>query len=51
MAITIKTIPVLKAKDAKAFDAKVAANKTKKETVNFTKEAAIANKILEKAKI
>jgi hypothetical protein len=51
MATTIKAIPVLKAKEAKAFNAKVSANATKKATVNFSKQSATASKILAKAKI
>jgi hypothetical protein len=51
MATTIKSIPVLKANEAKAFDAKVTANATKKATVNFSKQAATASKIFAKAKI
>lgn len=51
MATTIKSIPVLKAKEAKAFDAKVTANAAKKATVNFSKQSATASKILAKAKI
>ena len=42
MATTIKSIPVLKAKEAKVFDAKIIAN---------TSQTSTANKILAKAKI
>ena len=51
MATIIKSIPVLKAREAKAFDAKVIANAAKKATVNFSKQSATASKILTKAKI
>jgi hypothetical protein len=51
MATTIKSIPVLEAKEAKVFDAKVTANAAKKATVNFSKQSATASKILAKAKI
>lgn len=51
MATSIKSIPVLKANEAKNFDAKVTANATKKATINFTKQSVTASKILAKAKI
>jgi hypothetical protein len=51
MATTIKSIPVLKAKEAKAFNTKVKANATKKATVNFSKQSATTSKILAKANI
>ena len=51
MATSIKSIPVLKANEAKTFDAKVTANVTKKATINFTKQSVTASKILAKAKI
>ena len=46
MATTIKSIPVLKAKEAKVFDAKVIANTSKKATINFATQTSTANKIL-----
>jgi hypothetical protein len=51
MATTIKSIPILKSKDAQVFDAKVAENNSKKSTVNFTEQSEIAQQILKKAKL
>lgn len=51
MAIAIKSIPVLKAKEAKTFTQKVADNSAAKRTVNFSRQASVASKILSKAKI
>ncbi len=52
MAISIKSIPVLKSKVAEAFIEN--ANKTyhtKKGTIDFSKQTRDANKILKKAKM
>ncbi|MEO8151325.1 MAG: hypothetical protein ABI723_27080 [Bacteroidia bacterium] len=51
MAITIKSIPVLKDKAAATFTKKIAANNAKKSTVNFSKQTSVSAKILAKAKI
>ncbi len=51
MAITIKSIPVLKAKEAKVFEKKIETNIRKKSTVNFTKQTSMATAILEKASL
>ncbi|HTN38822.1 MAG TPA: hypothetical protein VL053_17195 [Arachidicoccus sp.] len=52
MAIAIKSIPVLKGKVAEEFDRKALKNFTKKKhTIDFTKQADIAAKILAKAKL
>ena len=51
MAIAIKSIPVLKAKAAKAFTSTVTANTAKKSSVDFSKQANVASKILAKAKL
>jgi len=50
MAIAIKSVPVLEGNIAKSFIKKADANLSKKSTVDFSKEVAIANKILSKAK-
>lgn len=51
MAIAIKSIPVLKEKAAVTFNNKVVSNSAKRATVDFSKQAAIARKILAKATI
>lgn len=51
MAIAIKSIPVLKEKAAVTFNNKVVVNSAKRATVDFSKQAAIASKILAKATI
>lgn len=51
MAITIKSIPVLKDKAAATFTKKAESNAMKKSTVNFSKQISISAKILSKAKI
>lgn len=51
MAIAIKQIPVLKGKVAKGFAKKATNNLEKKETVDFSKQAANAKKILKKAQL
>jgi len=51
MAITIKSIPVLKDKAAATFTKNVEINSLKKSTVNFSKQISITAKILSKAKI
>ncbi len=51
MAIAIKSIPVLRDSSAKAF-VKKADNASKKSfAVNFSKQVASSNKILQKAKM
>ena len=50
MAIAIKSVPVLEGNIAKSFIIKADANLGKKFTIDFSKEVAIANKILSKAK-
>jgi hypothetical protein len=51
MATRIKQIPVLTGKEAEAFEKKASANLANKGTVNFTKEAEIAQDILSKSKL
>lgn len=51
MAIAIKTIPTLKEKEAKAFNAKADATLTHKASVDFSKEVKSARSILSKAKL
>lgn len=51
MAIAIKSIPVLKDKEAVNFTTKVNENYAKKSSVDFSKQSSIASKILAKAKI
>jgi len=51
MAIAIKSIPVLNAKAAEGFTVKVEQNKAAKHTVNFSKQATVASKILVKSKV
>lgn len=51
MAIAIKSIPVLKNEAAQAFIAKVSGNSAKKSSVDFSKQANVASKILAKAKL
>ncbi|WP_286862933.1 MULTISPECIES: hypothetical protein [Sphingobacterium] len=51
MAITIKSIPVLKKEAAIKFDSNAQAAIEKKSTVKFTEQLSIATKILAKAKI
>jgi hypothetical protein len=51
MAITIKSVPVLKKSAAVRFDSNAKASMAKKSTVKFAKQVAISAKILAKAKI
>jgi len=51
MATRIKQIPVLTGKEAEAFEKKASANLANKGTVDFSKEAKIAQDILSKSKI
>lgn len=51
MASKIKSIPVLKDKVAQDFVAIITANTTKKESIDFSKQALIATEILKKAKL
>lgn len=51
MAIEIKSIPVLKDKEAASLSQKVIENSTKKSSINFSKQTSISAKILAKAKI
>lgn len=51
MAINIKSIPVLKEKAARDFSRKIASTTLQKSSVNFSKEIAVSDKILQKAKI
>jgi hypothetical protein len=51
MAIAIKSIPVLKNEAAKAFLDKVSGSTAKKSSVDFSKQADVASKILAKAKL
>ncbi|WP_162923608.1 hypothetical protein [Arachidicoccus soli] len=51
MAITIKSVPVLKDRVAATFTKKIAENAAKKSSVKFTEQINISNKILAKAKI
>ena len=51
MAIAIKSIPVLKAKAAAGFTSRVKKNSAVKHTVKFSKQTAVAAKILAKSKI
>ncbi|MDE3741168.1 hypothetical protein [Maribacter polysaccharolyticus] len=51
MAITIKSIPVLKDKAAAHFNSKIAENNAKKSSIDFSKQTSVASKILAKAKL
>lgn len=51
MALTIKSIPVLKAQVASTFVSNATAQSSKKATVDFSKQSAQASKILAKAKL
>ena len=51
MTTSIKSIPLLKGKEARLFDAQATANTFKKASIKFSKETAIALKIWAKAKI
>ncbi len=51
MAIAIKSIPVLRDRVAQAFTATVTVNTAKKSSVDFSKQANVASKILAKAKL
>ena len=49
MATAIKNIPVLKKDAARAFTAKIERNVANRSSVDFSKKASIASKILDKA--
>lgn len=51
MAITIKSIPVLKDKAATKFQKEIAQNSANKSSIDFSKQTSISIKILKKAKI
>ncbi|MFA6400262.1 MAG: hypothetical protein WCX31_01345 [Salinivirgaceae bacterium] len=51
MAIAIKTIPTLKGKAAKAFNAKAEYSFEHKATIDFSSQVKIVNEILKKAKL
>ena len=51
MAIAIKSIPVLRDKVAQAFNATVKSNTAKRSTIDFSKQANVASKILAKANL
>lgn len=51
MAIAIKSIPILKDKEAKSFQETVEQNSIKRETIDFKTQLDLANQILEKAKL
>ncbi|WP_164975396.1 hypothetical protein [Flavobacterium piscinae] len=51
MTIAIKFIPVLKSEAAKSFEDRICGNTAKKSTVDFSKQAHVASKILAKAKL
>ena len=51
MAIAIKQIPVLRGKIARKFVDKAEANLEKRHTVDFSKQAKNAQKILDNAKM
>ncbi len=51
MALAIKSIPVLKAEVATSFVRNAVAQSAKKSTVDFSKQAIQASKILAKAKL
>ncbi|TCL67529.1 hypothetical protein EV196_10285 [Mariniflexile fucanivorans] len=51
MAIAIKSIPVLKDRAAQAFTESVRVNTANKSSVDFSKQATVASKILAKAKL
>ncbi|WP_165953105.1 hypothetical protein [Pedobacter changchengzhani] len=51
MALAIKSIPVLRSKVAGDFVKKAEATVSKKATVNFSQQTAVASKILAKAKL
>ena len=50
MAMTIKTIPVMKNKSAKAFVKRADIAITQKETIDFSKQFKASTAILDKAK-
>lgn len=49
MAIAIKSIPVLREKEAKAFIKKIDVTTSKRASVNFSKQVQAADAILKKA--
>ncbi|MDP2175586.1 MAG: hypothetical protein Q8K70_06700 [Bacteroidota bacterium] len=51
MAITIKSIPILKTEAAVRFNNNAKKAVSKKTSVNFAKEISVSEKILAKAKI
>jgi len=51
MAITIKSIPVLRNKAAVHFTNKVTENTARRNSIDFSKETSVASKILAKAKL
>ena len=51
MALVIKSIPVLQAKEATKFVRKADANSSNKGTVDFSAQIAQTSKILDKAKL
>ncbi|KHJ36879.1 hypothetical protein PBAC_29140 [Pedobacter glucosidilyticus] len=51
MALTIRSIPVLKAQEASVFVSNATAQSSKKATIDFSKQSEQASKILAKAKL
>lgn len=51
MAIAIKSIPILKDKEAESFQEIVEQNSIKRESIDFKAQLDSANQILEKAKL
>jgi len=51
MAITIKSIPVLKQRVARSFVDKAEASLSQRATIDFSKQIESAKRILEKAKM
>lgn len=51
MAIAIKSIPILKNKDANSFIKKADAKSKKRATVDFSKQVKASHAILKKAKL
>jgi hypothetical protein len=51
MAIAIKSIPILKDKEAESFQETIEKNSKKRESIDFKIQLNSANQILEKAKL
>lgn len=51
MAITIKSIPILKRREAVKFNQVITTNTAKRNTIDFSKQHSTASRILDKAKL